>query len=220
MGQLIVAQQLYRERLNAIPEFTFYKALERMVQRRKLLRVTKGIYLRGGMHTDAAEIRQEIIRYYTAESGRYCAGVQCGGWLLQKYGLLQEDMPEQQTPELRIYTSRITEQKRMVAGVELRNLPCRLDKLQCAHLEALEILTYYEEEENQKYIPKERLQDYLKAFAEQYDDRIMVDLLKKKPYPKHTIAFMRQVLIQQGVENRLGEFLAGTSRYRIPKLVG
>lgn len=214
-----MAQSVYRESLKDIPEFTYYKALERMVERNKLLRLTKGIYLRSSYQTGEAEIVQEIIRYYTAAAGKYVAGVQTGAYLLEKYGL-RCAAAAGETQEVRIYTSRIAEQRKTVSGVALKKLPCRLDKVQKSHLEAMEILSYYEVEEKRAGFDMAKLQEYLAGFAAEYEDAVMVDLLKKKPYPKHTIAFLKQVLEREGIENRLGEFLAGTSRYRIPELVG
>ncbi len=236
--RVIVAQAVYREQLTDVPEFTYYKALERMVERHKLLRLTKGIYFRGSIRTGKAEIHEEIIRYYTEAKGRFYTGVQVGKHLLEKYGLLRRDSVEvcaaardridssaedfaeegtyQREDNIRIYTTRISEQKKKICGIELLHLPCRLDREQCRYLELLEILQYYESSPQE--IEAEELLMYVEKFAQDYEDRVMTGLLRKKLYPKHTIAFLKHLLEQQGCENGLDEFLAGTSRYRIPEL--
>ncbi len=203
--------------LSDIPEFTYYKALERMVERNKLLRLTKGIYFRGTMRTGEAEIRKEIIRYYTEAEGKLYNGVQVGGHLLEKYDLLgKTDSVYCKEECIRIYTARINEQRKKICGIELLHLPCRLDELQCRYLELLEILQHYEAAPQE--MDAVELLHYIEGIAGSYKDQVMVKLLQKKPYPKHTIAFMKHLLEQQGCENGLGVFLAGTSRYRIPEL--
>lgn len=213
-GRLLVAASLYRGDLTEVPEFTYYKALERMVSRRKLLRLSRGVYIRPEMQLGAADITNEIIRYYTEQTGKVFWGFRGGEYLLAQYGLA--GMTDNKEAKVIIHTSRIAGQKRNVQNITLMRLPMKPGALQIAHLEFMELLTDYENYSNRDDFAPGAFAKYLSCFAEEYDDRVMADILKQCHYPKRIIAFADELLQSRGCRTSLAGYLAGTSRYRIP----
>lgn len=213
-GKLLVASRLYSRFLTEIPEFTYYKALERMVNRRKLLRLAKGIYMRADTDTGQEEIEREIIRYYTAKNGRNYSGFCGGGCLFEKYGLIDSDGKEEKI----LYTVLIQEKRRKIRDILLIRYPSLMDERQVYYMEMLELVAGYESYQKRGDFKKECFCRLMQEFAKTYDDALMVRLLKKKQYPKHTIAFLNFLLREYGCDTSLESFLAGTSKYRIPQI--
>lgn len=234
-GRVFAASAIYHNKLERIPEFTYYKALERMVNRNKLIRLAKGLYLRPDYDTGEGRITEELIRYYTAAEKNTFYGFQAGNYLLDKYNLLNAEKKKDLTDhaekqklqqkafisestEQVIYTSRISQRSRRVQKLLLLRLPDRIQQQQLPYYELLELLNMYEECQNRDDFSRTVFEQLLHRFAAQYDDRRMTEILRQQSYPKRLIAFMREVLQQQGCENSLNQFLAGTSRYRIPNI--
>lgn len=218
-GRLIVAATLYQTQLSHIPEFTYYKALERMVERNRLMRITKGIYLRSTVYTGVEAIKKEIITYFTEENAKK-GGVFLGEALLAEKQLYKKQVAVTQTESVGILTNYLRDGSKKIASVHLASYPGKMGKEEKKHLEAIEILRCYEDKNLQGQIDVSALLSYLSRFTKEYNDDVMREIFRLRSYPKHTIAFLKQCLNQHGVDNTLKELLSGTSRYRIPEIAG
>lgn len=212
-GRLFVAAVLYREALTQIPEFTYYKALERMVERRKLIRLAKGIYIRPDTALGVKEIAQEIIRYYTACRKEKFSGFLAGGYLFEKYDILTAS-----DTECVIYTTLIPEQRRKIQDIQLIRYPLELSEEQIRYAEFVEMAALYEVYALRGDFDTLSFLTYVRGFAKDYDDASMRWTLSQKEYPKHTIAFAERLLREAGCETSLSTLLPGTSKYKLPKI--
>lgn len=212
-GQLFVAAVLYREALTQIPEFTYYKALERMVERRKLIRLAKGVYIRPDAALGGKEISQEIVRYYTACREERFSGFLAGGYLLEKYDILTAS-----DAECVIYTTLIPERHRKIQDITLVRYPLALSAEQIRYAEFIEMAALYESFAAREDFDTSNFLSYVRTFAKDYDDASMRWGLCQKEYPKHTVAFVEQLLRAAGCETSISGLLPGTSKYKLPKI--
>lgn len=212
-GQLFVAAALYREALTQVPEFTYYKALERMVERRKLIRLARGVYIRPDAALGEKEIAEEIVRYYTAcREGKF-SGFSAGGYLLEKYDILAA--PD---TECLVYTTLIPEKRRKIQDIVLVRYPSALSGEQLRYAEFMELAALCEAYAGHSDFDASNFGAYVRGFAENYDDAGMLWSLRQKEYPKHTVAFAQQLLHGAGCETGISALLPGTSKYRLPKI--
>ena len=213
-GRILIAASMYQESLREIPEFTYYKALERMVTRRKLIRLSRGIYIRPELSIGQDKIADEIIRYYTEPCGKKCWGVCSGDYLLEKYGLMRE--PRHSEKEAFILTARISEQRKCIQGITLKRLPFLPHMEEVPYLEWMELVERYDVYRGWEQFDTEAFTAFVEEIAGHYADAGLVSVLEQYHYPKRVIALAEKLLTDAGCDTSLRRFLPGTSKYRIP----
>ena len=209
-NEIIVARKLYQEKLAFVPEATYFKVLGRIMKEHKLARISKGVYCRpkATRFGIVAGNENETIRHYTGEGNEF--GVVVGYKLYNKYGLTTQIS---RTTE--IYSSLISEKKKVIENILIRQISLPLNQSKVAVIEALEIMQNYKKLED---ISAAGFKAYLTMFASRYDNMAALEVLSRMNYQKRTIAFMRMVLEYFNVKNTLSIYLAATSNYKTPKM--
>ncbi len=209
-NEIIVARKLYQEKLSFVPEATYFKVLERIMKDNKLARISKGVYCRpkATRFGVVAGNESETIRHYIGEGNKF--GMVVGYKLYNKYGLTTQIS---RTTE--IYSSLISEKKKVIENITIKQINLPLDQSKIRVIEALEIMQNYKKIED---INSAGFKTYLKMFASRYNNMAALEVLNKMNYQKRTIAFMQMVLAYFGVSNTLSMFLAATSNYKTPKM--
>lgn len=205
-NQIFVASELKKNRLSAIPEAIFYKALERLVQQEKLVHLTKGLYYRPYIedHRLILMTEDKIVDYYVADNN----GARIGNGLLIEKGIVSG-----QEERVQLLSNRLVENQKTVGNVSVQKTQMRLDENIIAVIQALEILQNMSDISR---INKKRFISYMREFAQNYSEETTAYVLSKRKYKKSTIAFLKEMLDWFGIYNSLEEHLSPLSKYKIP----
>ena len=206
---LIFASRIFQEKLsNEMNEAAYYQMLSRMCKDGSITRITKGIYCRPKVSKFGTipPSESEIVRSFT-ENGQ---GVVVG------YSLYNALKLTTQVPKrVSVYSSLIEEQHRQIGNVVLHQCNMKFDPEVCSVVRILDVLQHYGE------IQELEQKQFLKIcteFSEQYSDSTANYVLTNLHYPKHTIAFLREVLDYHGSTHTLDRYLSSLSDYKIPRM--
>ncbi len=207
-NQLLEASVMYEKSFGTIPEMSYYKTLERMSKQGTLVHLTKGIYYRPrkSRFGSVPISEKEIIHHYT----RNGQGIVIGYRLYNKKGLTT-----QISKRVEVLSSVVSEQKKNVSNVCVKNSGITLTKETIPVIETMEILQNYR---SIKDLNKLALAAYMAKFVSTYSDTAAVSVLRSRKYKKSTIAFLESFLNHFKIENTLHQFLSALSTYEIPKM--
>ncbi|MDO5061644.1 MAG: DUF6088 family protein [Peptostreptococcaceae bacterium] len=207
-NKLLDASALYKKLFGAIPETSYYKTLERLSKRGALVHLTKGLYYRPkkSRFGFVPISEREILAHYTKEG----QGIMIGYRLYNQKGLTT-----QISKTVEVLSSVISEQKKNIQNICVKNSGITLTEQTIPVIETLEILQNYKNIED---INKSALAEYMKKFSLNYTDSIAIDVLKNRKYKKSTIALLENFLLYHGIENTLYQFLSPLSSYAIPEM--
>jgi hypothetical protein len=209
-NKIIVASELYNQRLRHIPEPTFYKALERMTRDASIVRLAKGIYCipKATRFGTIKSSEKQIIEYYTGVRGEH--GLVVGYNLYGKYGLTT-----QVSKKTEVYSNRIEADQKTVGNVLIRRAGLQMTSDERSMVETLEILEHYGEIEN---FDNAAFSLYLEGIARRYNETAALNVQRVLRYKKRTIAFLAMILDSFNVRHGLRKLLSGTSSYKLPKM--
>jgi len=206
--ELINSNQLFLNKLSEIPEFTYYKILERMVKNNELVRISKGIYVipkqtEFGLISNSEE---KILSLYLENNN----GLYKGLYLFNHLGLTT------QLPKIiEIYSSNLDQETKRINNFRIQKINMKLNKENSHYIELLEVLENYYKIED---INHNKFISYLKKSVNSYNDINLKYVLKNKKYKKSTIAFLETILNKYGIKNSLNMYLNRTSKYKIPDI--
>jgi hypothetical protein len=205
---LINVSDLYSRKFRDIPEKTYYKVLERMTDNKSLVRLTRGIYYcpKKTRFGNVPISENEIVAYYT-ESSR---GVVVGYTMYNRYGLTT-----QIGKRIHILSNALKEEKKNIGNVSVEKADVKINDSTKKVLEVLDVLRNYSKIEDMN---RSRLDSFLTDFSKHYQDVAASYVLDHRKYKKRTIAFLKDVLDYQGVENTLGKYLSDLSDYKVPEM--
>ena len=112
------------------------------------------------------------------------------------------------------YVNHIEEKTRTIQNTKFIRIYSEISDLIIRHIECLDILEHFE------MIPKinlDRFNQYIHSFMDMIDEKVMYHAIKVIKPKKRTIAFLKQILDSNHINNKLHEFLSTTSNYQIPK---
>lgn len=203
---IIFISKLYSEKFSKYSEGAFFKLIERMVKEGKLVRLSKGIYLKNG--DNFSYNINTILNYYFGENNDN--GMYIGYQLYNKYGItnVKKDYFE-------LYSNIVDQDKKNIGNIAISKVSVDLNYDNARIIEAFEILQNYDKIEN---LNKEKFAIYVRQFAMGYNDESGVRVLESMKYKKSTIAFMNSILNMYHVDNSLGKYLNCASKYKIPKV--
>lgn len=209
-GKLIVAATLYRDELKSIPELTFYKSLERMVERSKLNRLSRGLYYRAGVTDGEQEIINEIIRFYIGGKESSINGFWGGEYALVDLGILSANK-EQRV----IYSNRMTQKRKSVCGFDIISYPFHITADQLPYAKLVEVVDQLEKYCDRSDFNRSALEQFVNGIWNGYNDERMINALERRHIPQRKLAFLVKLIEESGNMTKLRERLPGTSRYRI-----
>lgn len=208
VNRIFEARSIYEKSCDMVPETSYYKTLERMSKYGTLVHLAKGVYYRPQKSRFGIVPigEDEIIDHYT----RNDQGLVVGYRLYNKKGLTT-----QIGKQVEVLSSAISEQKKNVSNVCIRNAGVNITKEMIPIIETLEILQNYRkiEDMNQTVFAA-----YMRKFSFRYSDPATIFVLNQRKYKKSTIAFLERFLNYFKVENTLNQFLSSLSSYEIPNM--
>ena len=204
--QIFVASELKKSALMTIPEAIFYKTLERLVQHKNLVHLTKGLYYRpyikDGRIIPISE--EKIVDYYVADNN----GARIGCGVLVEKGIMSD-----QERRIQLLSNRLVENQKTIGNISVQKAQIEFDESVIAVIQALEILQNVGDINK---IDKKRFVAHMREFAQNYSEETNEYVLSMRKYKKSTIAFLKELLDWFGVYNSLEEHLSPLSKYKIP----
>ncbi len=206
-GLPIIASRMYENKAQGIPQITFYKTLERLTKRGKLVRIGKGLYspVKETRFGKVALSENEIVEFLISEH----AGVVVGYPLYTRLGLTT-----QVGKTIEVLSSQFKEIQRSIGRIRVFGIREPLSEQTIKHIEALEVLEAYYEIED---LNKKTFSAYTKQIAAFYEESACEYALLTRKYKKKTIAFLRMILNHYGVANTLGKHLSPLTKYDLPQ---
>ena len=207
-NKLIVARELYILKLSHIPELTFYKTLERLTKKNKIIRVSKGLYCipKSSRFGEVGINQKETINYFTGENNT--TGMMIGYLLYNKYGLTTQIS---KTSEL--YSNVITEERKVIHFVRIYKMNMELSPAKVNLIELLEILENYNKIED---LNEEKLKKFISHAITKYESEVTEEVLGKMKYKKSTIALLSKLLDYYGIQNSLKTHFSTISTFKMP----
>jgi len=183
-NELIVASKLYKEEFSLVlSEATFYKIIERLKNKGKIIRVSKGIYVipKESEFGIIPITEEDIIDDYIADEKGMVIG----------YGLYNKLKLTTQIPfYFEIYSSIITENCKLIQNVTIKYADLEFTKEIKAMVECLEVLENFSFIQDLNYL---QFIKYTENFINNYNDIILDKVLKKIKYKKSTLSFLNNI---------------------------
>ena len=203
--QIIDARQMYIEKFSEIPEQTFYQAVSRMSKTGAIERLTKGIYCRpkAGKFGKTVSREQDILDYYLGKNEK--KGIVVGYRMYNMYGLTT-----QISKGVQVYSNVPVQEKREIRNVSVKKAKLTFDAATKRMIELLEVLQNYNKIED---LNIGNLRNFFSATVEYYDEKILEKLLGEIGYKKSTLASLKNILDHFNINNTVGKYLNGTSKY-------
>ena len=197
--------ELYNKYFKEIPEKTYYKILERLVNKKIIEQLARGLYYRT-KETPLGKIsicEKEIIDYFCENE----QGIVIGYKLFNKYNLTT-----QISKKVEMYSNRQTESVKHIKNIEIKRFDIQFNENNIKLIECLEILQNYSKIED---VNKDSFFLYVKNVTKYYNNSQIKYILSKKKYKVSTIAFLKNILDYFKVENNLSNYLSSLSNYKI-----
>ena len=112
------------------------------------------------------------------------------------------------------YVNHIEEKERTIQNSKFIRIYSEFNEDIIKPIECIDILEHFESINN---INLERFNQYISSFLNSYDDKIMNHAIKVIKPKKRSIAFLKEILDGNSVDNTLGLNLSTTSKHHIPK---
>ncbi|MBE6131676.1 MAG: hypothetical protein E7183_08130 [Erysipelotrichaceae bacterium] len=208
-NELIVASKLYKEEFSLVlSEATFYKIIERLKNKGKIIRVSKGIYVipKESEFGIIPITEEDIIDDYIADEKGMVIG----------YGLYNKLKLTTQIPfYFEIYSSIITENCKLIQNVTIKYADLEFTKEIKAMVECLEVLENFSFIQDLNYL---QFIKYTENFINNYNDIILDKVLKKIKYKKSTLSFLNNILNYYNIKNNITDYLSSFSNYKHYKM--
>ena len=203
--KLIDAQKLHQEKLEDIPETTFYKTLSRLTENDKLVRLTKGIYCKPkkGRFGKIVSSEKNLLEYYLGESKD--KGVIVGYRLFNNRGLTT-----QVSKTVKLYSNNVVQQEKNIKNLTILKAELRFNSTTKKMVELLEVLQEHKKIED---LNLNKFMSFIEDAVKYYDEKTIARVLKTFSYKKSTIASLGKTLDFFKVEHGLKKYLSGTSKY-------
>ena len=175
---VVSANELYSENFSKMTQSAFFKAMERLVHDKTLVRISKGMYAKSYGKDE------QILNYYFGENN--ANGMYIGYKLYVKYGIT--DVTDK---NIELYSNICAKASTTIGNIRIKRIPVELNFENTKVIEALEILKNYNSIEG---LNKTKFARYARQFALSYNDEAAVYVLKNVHYKKCTIAFLKKIV--------------------------
>lgn len=206
---LLFVSKIYEQKLKSfIKSDAYFKAISRMEKQKKIIRLAKGIYCvpRKTRFGNVTPSEKEIVDYFTNSK----KGVVIGYTLYNSIGITTQ-IPK----NIHILSSRINDKNRNLKNIYIEKSSIDFTDKRKQVIRMLDILKNYGTIED---LNKKAFLSYCKEFAENFDESDAEYVIEKTSCPKHSIAFLREILNFFNTDNSISKYLSPFSVYKIPKM--
>lgn len=208
-GSIILAKTAYENYFSDMKEATFYQLLARLNEEKYIGKIAKGLYFKPyKRQVDNLPEPSKLLDFFTS---KYKNGMLIGGKMLLAKGIIKED----NNPYYNVITNTIEiKTKRYISNlvIETVDIDYRNSKVR-ESIEMLEMIEIIDEYDN---YDKNKLDEFIEAFAKNYNEATFNKVLNAKTYKKRNIAAVKLVLDYYNVANNLSKQLNTASKYQLP----
>ena len=208
-GTLIMTGKLYREKYSKkMSEAAFMQSVSRLCRSGKIDRVSKGVYCKATKTRFGSVLpsENEIAKSFTEGN----KGVIVGYGLYNLFGLTT-----QVSKKMTVYSSAIDEQLKQIGSLTIRKYDIDYNPSVKNIIWMMELIHHYKEIQDINYIAFLR---FIEQSVKEYYEKDFETIQNVIKYPKWTIAFLREILNYNNVDNTLDRYLSALTNYNIPKM--
>ena len=206
---LIMTGKLYREKYSEImSEAAFMQTVSRLCKSGEIERVSKGIYCQPKKTRFGTVLpsNQEIVDLFTKQDN----GIIIGYSLYNSLGVTT-----QVSKRITAYSCLADEQLKQIRDVTVHRCDLKYTTETKSMIRMMELLHHFREIQDINHSAFLRSTE---ALSKQYSEKAFDAVQKAIGYPKHTVAFLREVLNFFNVPNNLSKHLSSLSNYHIPSM--
>lgn len=202
------ASNFFKQIKSDYSELAYYKALERLVKSKLLLKVSKGVYCLP-MNTEFGVVKpssNEIIEQYISKT----KGMKIG------YQLYNElNLSTQISKRYELYSNSLSGFTKNINDIHIKKVNLSFTQDIKTQIAMLEVLSHFETIEDLNLAV---FRIYSEKFANNFDEKTFETVIKNIKYKKSTIAFLRDILNYFNSPNNLGRYLSSLSTYKYPRM--
>lgn len=208
VNTIFYAAQLYNEIATSVSEQNYYKILERMKKDKSVINIGKGLYYVPSKTKYGYKVlsEAEIIEQIVGNNSYYEIG----------YGLYNKKKLTTQIPKQRIFfVSNIKGNQLKIKNIIFYKKTLNYEDIRIKkNFEMLEILQNFQEIQDINYA---YFHEFLKKYLEKFDEEALDCLLAQETYKKSTLAFLKEILNKNNIQNNIDKHLSSLSKYKIPQ---
>lgn len=207
-NQLFNSREIYESYFTDFcMESTYSKIVNRMQQDESIIMFQKGIfYLPKYRNGKRVNIRQYQIKSFVFSNNN--DGVLIGDGLYYQLKLSKVI-----AKDYLYYTNQLEEQSKKIGNARFIYLPFVFDPSPSSIIQLMDVLHGFDKITN---IDLNQFHRFLDSAIKLYDDISFYEVHKIMKYPKNVIAFLKQILDSNHIENNLEKYLSLRSSYKIP----
>ena len=201
----ILVGHVYREYLySQMSELAFMQIISRLCKSGEISRVSKGIYCfaKSTRFGTIVLSDKEIEGYYTANNNGMVVG----------YNLYNElGVTTQISKKIVVYSNRVEDNLKQIGNVTVLRYNLKFTKNVKAIIQMMELIRHCSEIQDLNSKQMLNILHYLSHYYTNAEFKLVQDAIK---YPKWVIAYMREVLDYNNIDNNLGDYLSSFSKYK------
>ncbi len=206
--EIVLAKEAYQKYFVQMKEATFYQLLARLNSEKYIAKIAKGLYYKPFKDDfDRLPSQDKLLNFFTNKNKN---GMIVGTNMLYNNGIINhsEDHYDVYTNLIEIKTTRF------MSNLAIKNVNVDFKNHQITSL--IEVLELIEIIDDYSDVNKDALYDFLKKFAQQYNEDALYKVLVAKNYKKRNVATLKIILDYFNVENSLSRILNTASKYNFP----
>ncbi len=208
VNQLFNSREIYEKYfIESCLESSFSKIINRMQKEGLIITIQKGIfYLPKYKNGIRISIRQRDIKSYIFSNKN-------DGVLIGDGFYFQLKLSKVAPKEYLYYTNQLIERSKKIGNTRFISLPFHFDPSTSSLIQLMDLLCNFHSIFNINFT---NFHEYLNENILFYDTTTFEYIHKYIQYPKHVIAFLKQILDYYHIENNLSKYLSTRSMYKIP----
>lgn len=207
--EIVLAKDAYQKYFTQMKEATFYQLLARLNSEKYIAKIAKGLYYKP-FKDDFEKLpsQDKLLNFFTNKNKN---GMIVGANMLHMHNIIPAG-----TDTYDIYTNLIEiKTTRYMSNLAIKYVNVDFKNAQITNLiETLELIEIIDNFDN---INTENLYNFLKKFAENYNEDNLYKVLVAKSYKKRNVASLKRILDYFNVENNLSRVLNTASKYNFPE---
>ncbi len=209
--EIFLAKEAYLKYFSNVKEATFYQLLARLNNEKYLGKIAKGLYYKPNLDDfDKLPSDEKLLNFFINKNK---SGMIIGEKMLESY-----DIVDNTSNIYEIYTNAIeikTVRNMSNLRIQYLNVDFKDDGIRYI----VELLETIENIDSYDNVNHEKLYEFLKSHAKNYNEDDLFIVLNVKNYKKRNLATLKEILDYFNVKNNLERILNTASRYLISTAV-
>ena len=207
--EIVLAKDAYQKYFTQMKEATFYQLLARLNSEKYIAKIAKGLYYKPFKDDfERLPSQDKLLNFFTNKNKN---GMIVGANMLKMHDIISNS-----TETYDVYTNLIEiKTTRYMSNLAIKYVNVDFKNTQVTSLiETLELIEIIDDFKDVNY---ENLYNFLKKFAESYNEDNLYKVLVAKSYKKRNVASLKKILDYFHVDNNLSRVLNTASKYNFPE---